>query len=429
MVIRTLRIVLGLVLVLAASRGHAQQAAGTQAGVRVFLDCNVCDSDYLRTQTPWVDFVRDRTVSDVHVLVTRMGTGAGGNEYTINFIGLGAFRARVDTLGFVSQPNQANDLVRQGLTRTIQLGLMPFVARTPQAHALRFSFDDAAGAAAAAAPAVDRWNAWVLSVGANGYMEREQRQDDMNVNGSFSARRITPLWKAGFSANGNVSRSRFKLEEEGVERQVTNTRENYNGGAVMVRSLGPHWGTGMQASVSSSTFQNTRLAIRTAPAVEYSLWPYEEATRRQLTVQYSVGISSFKYQEETIFSRFAETRPSQAFVVGYDAQQRWGSANAELETASFLDDFSQYRVEGDAGVSLRLFKGFALDIGGNASLVRDQIAIIKRDATPEEVLLQRRALGTDYRYSGHLGIRYTFGSIFNSVVNPRFGTGPGQILR
>jgi hypothetical protein len=395
----------------------------------VFLDCDVCDTDYMRTETPWVAFVRDRTVGDVHVLVTRLGTGSGGNEYTVNFVGLGAFRGRTDTLSFVSQPNQANDLVRQGLTRTIQLGLMPFVARSPQAAALRFSFDGGAGAPSTEPPGEDRWHAWVLSVGANGSMEREQRQDELNLNGSFNARRITPMWKVGVSANGNSNRNRFRLEDDGVERTVTNVRDSYGGGAVVVRSIGPHWGSGAQLSASSSTFQNTRLAIRAAPAMEYSVWPYEEATRRQLTLQYSVGVSSFRYQEETIFSRLAETRPNQAFVISYDVQQPWGSADAELETASFLDNFSQYRVEADAGVRLRLFRGFALNVGGYASLIRDQISILKRNATPEEVLLQRRALGTDYRYGGHLGVSYTFGSIFNSVVNPRFGTGPGQILR
>ena len=54
---------------------------------------------------------------------------------------------------------------------------------------------------------------------------------------------------------------------------------------------------------------------------------------------------------------------------------------------------------------------------------------MKRDATPEEILLERRALLTNYRYGAFVGISYTFGSIFNSVVNPRFGTGPGSILR
>ena len=393
--------------------------------LRIFLDCQTgCDENYVRTEIPWVAFVRDRMVADVHVLLTGLGTGAGGEEFTIALIGQGAFRARVDTLTFVSQPGQPSDLVRQGVTRTIQLGLVPFVARTPGAGRLRITAAEVAAGPAAAAP-LDPWRLWVMSVGLNGPFENEQQQQELELDASASARRITEAWKIGISAEANVERERFELDD----RTVTNTQESYEGGAVAVRSVGRHWAVGAQAAASSSVFDNLDLALRVAPAVEYSLWPYDEATRRQLVFQYSLGVSSFAYREETIFDRLEETRPTQAFVVGYDVEQPWGTADAELEAASFLDDPTQFRVEVDGGVDLRLVRGLELRLGGSASLIRDQLAIVKRDATPEEILLQRRALQTDYRYEAYVGISYTFGSIFNSIVNPRFGTGPGAILR
>jgi hypothetical protein len=145
--------------------------------------------------------------------------------------------------------------------------------------------------------------------------------------------------------------------------------------------------------------------------------------------QYSAGASSFRYREQTIFDRVRETRPSHAFVVGYDVRQPWGSADASLEASSYLDDRSQNRLEFDTEWNLRIVRGLELEFGGSASLIHDQLSIPKRDATPEEILLQRRALGTDYRYQARIGLNYTFGSIFSSVVNPRFGTGPGHILR
>ena len=394
--------------------------------LRVFLDCDRgCDFDYIRTEIPWVAHVRDRTVADVHVLVTRLGTGGGGEEHTVALVGQGAFSARTDTLSFVSRPGQASDLVRAGLTRTIQLGLVPFVARTPDAARLRITVSGGGAAAPSGAPADDPWNAWVYEVGLGGNFSQEERQQDVRANARLSARRITAAWKFGASVSANVDRSRFELDD----RTVTNSRENYRGGAVAVRSLSDHWGAGAQLTVGSSTFNNTKLVVRAAPAVEYSLFPYDEATRRQLVFQYSVGVSTYRYREETIFDRMAETRPTQAFVIGYDVRQPWGSADAELEAATFLDDFDQHRLRVNGSVDLRLFRGLELELGGSASLIRDQLAIVKRDATPEEILLQRRALLTNYRYSGYAGISYTFGSIFNSVVNPRFGTGPGSILR
>ena len=400
---------------------------GTGRELRVFLDCQThgCDFDHLRTESPWLAFVRDRTAADVHVLVTALGTGGGGSQYTLAFVGLGPFAGRADTLHFVTEPGQPADLVREGLTRTVQLGLVPWVMRTPQSRGLRLAFDDEAGGNEAAAPADDPWNAWVFSVGADASVEKEEQQDELDLDGDFSARRITGVWKLGLSAAGSFTRDRFELED----RTVTNLRESYRGGAVAVHSLGAHWGVGAQLSLSSSTFENTKLAVRAAPAVEWSVWPYAEATRRQLTFQYSVGITSLRYREETIFDKLEETRPTQAFVTGYDVQQPWGSAYAELEAASFLDDLGQFRVVFDSWLDLRLFRGFSLRVGGSASLIRDQLSLVKRDATSEEILLQRRALATDYRYDLRVGVNYTFGSIYNSVVNPRFGTGPGQILR
>jgi len=44
-----------------------------------------------------------------------------------------------------------------------------------------------------------------------------------------------------------------------------------------------------------------------------------------------------------------------------------------------------------------------------------------RDATPEEVLLRLRELQSGYEVSFDIGLSYRFGSIFNNIVNPRFG--------
>jgi hypothetical protein len=68
---------------------------------------------------------------------------------------------------------------------------------------------------------------------------------------------------------------------------------------------------------------------------------------------------------------------------------------------------------------VRLVRGLSLDLFANYERVRDQIYIPAGDATDEEVLLQRRALETGYRYGTSIGLRYTFGSIYNNIVNPR----------
>jgi hypothetical protein len=92
-----------------------------------------------------------------------------------------------------------------------------------------------------------------------------------------------------------------------------------------------------------------------------------------------------------------------------------------MEVANYLHDFSKYHIALYGDLEFRITRGLSIDVSGSWSQVRDQIYIPKRELTDEEVLLERRALETDYRYRFSIGLTYTFGSIFNNVVNPRFG--------
>ena len=66
-------------------------------------------------------------------------------------------------------------------------------------------------------------------------------------------------------------------------------------------------------------------------------------------------------------------------------------------------------------------RGLSFNVEGSASRLRDQLSLPKRDATDEEVLLRLRQLQSGYEYELQVGLTYTFGSIFNTIVNPRFG--------
>jgi hypothetical protein len=78
----------------------ANQGAQTpaRAQIRVFLDCEDCFADFLRSEITFVDYVRDRAEADVHLLITRITTGSGGREYTAEFIGSGRFDGTTRTL-------------------------------------------------------------------------------------------------------------------------------------------------------------------------------------------------------------------------------------------------------------------------------------------------------------------------------------------
>ncbi len=225
----------------------------SQAGaVRVFLDCQSsrCDYDFFRDQMRWVNFVRDRLVSDVLLLVTSLRTGAGGSEYTIAAIGQSANRGRADTAVVFVAPNDADDVVRRQLARTFSLLLGPYAARTPLAS--RFTVSYAAPTTAAATPksVQDPWNFWVYRVSVNGFGSGEKQQSFVNGFSTISANRVTQSLKVNMSANLGYDQSRFDL---GGGKTFTNIQRNYGGSALLVRSISDPCRRGSRPPHSSPT--------------------------------------------------------------------------------------------------------------------------------------------------------------------------------
>lgn len=100
--------------------------------------------------------------------------------------------------------------------------------------------------------------------------------------------------------------------------------------------------------------------------------------------------------------------------------EQWGSTSISISGSNYFHDKSKYNINLFANISWQLFRGFSLNLYGQYSKIRDQISLPRGNATLEEVLLQRRQLETGYQFWGSFGISYSFGSIYNNIVNPRF---------
>jgi hypothetical protein len=392
-----------------------------QAPLRVFLDCNQCDFDHLRREVAFVDYVRDRADAQLHVLVTSQGAGAGGTEHVFYFIGLREFTGREDTLRFFSAQTETEDEERSGITRTFMLGVVPYAARTPMARALSVEFEPDEGPAQPPADAArDPWNLWVFRVRLGGDMEGESRSSSISTEGSLSASRVTEQMKLDFSINGDYSEDRFELSSG--EELISTTRE-FDADATLVWSVGTHWSAGLSLNTGSSIRVNQDLSVRMTPALEFSLYPYDESTRRQITVLYTVGPTYYDYDEITLFDRLSETRFEQELEISASFQQPWGEIDGSLEGSMFMHDPAFHRVDLFAGLEIRLFRGLNLDVGGNVARIKNQIYVPREDIPDEDILLRRRELGTDFEYEMNFGISFTFGSVFNNVVNPRLNRG------
>ncbi len=226
---------------------------------------------------------------------------------------------------------------------------------------------------------------------------------------------------------------RGEYEEQSFElsdgEMLTSITRDGDADGLVVWSLTPHWSLGFQTSATVATRLNQDLALRASPAIEYSLFRYEESTRRQITFLYKAGPAYFDYEEITLFDKLEETRLEHSLDISAEFQQPWGEVNASLEAASFLDDFAAHRIDLFSSIEIRLFRGVSFDVRGSVARVKNQIYIPREDISDEDILLERRQLGTDFEYSIDFGLSFTFGSVFNNVVNPRMNTLGGGRFR
>jgi hypothetical protein len=394
------------------------EESGPRAALLVFLDCNYCDFDYLRREIPFVSYVRDRKDAELHILVTTQSTGSGGTEYVFKFIGLGRFDHVDDELKYVASQTQTSGERRAGYAEVLKLGLVRYVTSTTAGDRLHLVYQPRRAAAQAPdKPIADPWNFWSFRVRGSGSVNAEASNKSRNVSSSVSANRTTEAWKVNLNGSLNLRTNEYTLSDG---ETLTDASHDHALGGIVVKSLGDHWAAAGRGRLGSSTFLNQNRASRLGAGVEYSVFPYAESSRRELTVQLTANLNHFDYFETTVYGKDSETVADALLLTSFDVRQPWGSSGLSLETATFFHDLGRHRIVANGDIDVRLFKGFSLTVDGSASRINDQLYLRAEGASDEEILLRRRQLATSYRYRFAVGVSYTFGSIFNNVVNTRF---------
>lgn len=384
----------------------------------VFLDCSRrdCDLDYIRTEITFVNYVRDPQSSDVHILITSQSTGSGGREYTLSFMGRGKYEGRNSSLKYYSKSTDTQDQVRKGFVNVMKQGLIPYLYDTPLSEFITVSY--AQKTSRQMAPVEDKWNYWVFFTSFRGNLNFEEQSKRYSYSVSLSANRTTEATKFRFWVNGSINDRRYIIEEDDEVKSRTARNTVWT---QLIKSIDDHWSYGASVSLYSSTYDNADLFMTIGPAVEYNIFPYDQATRRELRIQYRLDFSIRNYDELTIFDKTRENLFSQQLQVVWEMKEPWGSLGAQLRGSTFLHDWSKNNLNIEVGVSMRVVKGLSFNIEGEYSRVRDQLALPKRDASSEEILLEIRRLATSYDLRLQMGFSYRFGSIYSNVVNPRFG--------
>ena len=188
----------------------------------------------------------------------------------------------------------------------------------------------------------------------------------------------------------------------------------------MVKSISDHWSAGHTISTSSSSYSNINYAFSWHPAIEYDVYPYSESTIKQFRIMYSIGPGYSNYIDTTVFDKTEELLFSHSLQIAYETNQKWGNLGFDISSSSYLHDFSLNSIRFSSNMSLNLFKGFSLYLYGSVSFIHNQVSLSKSEVSLENVLIRTQQLPTTFNYYSSVGISYTFGSIYNNVVNPRF---------
>ena len=427
------RLLLALVAFVALPAAVTAQTA-EDTRLRVFLDCqtggggpggggpgggfNPCDRNYFITELPFALWTQDRLDADVHLLVTRITTGAGGGEYTMTFIGQRRFQGRTDTIITFLPPNSSEDMRRRELTRIAKIGLAPLALRLPGGD--RFALSYTAPVNEATIPAMssfdDPWDFWVYRVRLNGTGNSESRSSSYEVTGTVNASRVTEDWKLAFNGQNEYKANRFQLSDSTERRFYLRSLE---ASARVVRSLSDNWSICARVVGGLSEFRNQDLYDQADVSAEWNYFPWQQATSRQLTALVAVGTRFFDYRETTIYGRDEERLSVARVILAGETRQMWGTLDGSVRYTQFLHDPNVYSATFTGRTSFRITRGLSLDIRGEAAKVNDQLFLARGSASDDQVLTRQRALATAFRLSGNVGITFTFGSIYNTIVNPR----------
>ena len=382
--------------------------------IKLFLKCS-CDSNYIRDQINYIDYVRDQ--EDANIILEVYGDPNGNRgKYSIYFIGKNNFIGMDDKLSFESHPKMTNDEIRSGLKDKIQTGILKYLVKTTDINDLNISITKLDNNISDSdSLIVDKWKNWIFEISASGYYEKESSRKVNDFNGRFEVNRYTEDWRIE-----TTLRFFKRIEEFLSETNNFKSSRVYKGAyGKIVRSISDHWSTGIFYGLSKDSYENIKFSNNLSPAIEYSIFPYKDVVRREMVLEYKIGYRKNNYQSKTIYGKNDEFLGTHSFAFKTRYRQNWGDIYSRFSFFTYLHDNSKNRLTFDNYLNIRIFEGFSLRLGAEIRFIRDQINLAAGQASIEDLLLQQRSIATDFYNEFRLGLTYTFGSAFNNIINTR----------
>jgi len=385
-----------------------------EATLKIFLNCDICDVTYIKQNLDFVEFVRDQKDADAHLLFRNQVNGSGGTIYEVEFIGQNNYSEIQDKITFSTNSDSTDSEERDMILKYVKLGLVRYWLKNG-AHD-KISVKTKKKETSDIKEEKDPWNKWVFDLGLRGYFYGQESNKNRNLNLSVSAKQVTNKNKFYLRASINDSKSVYTFDgTDIISNQKSSSIYLYD-----VISINNHWSVGAFADVGKSTYRNKAFYTSLKPAIEYNFFSYEESSKKQLTLGYKIGGVHNNYQEKTIFNKENEFLWEHNLTLGGSVNQKWGNISSEVSYESFLNDPSLHAFSFYLGTNFRIVKGLSFNISGNYDITNNQINLAGGDLSLEELLLSQQQVKSGYNYFFSAGLNYSFGSMFNTIVNPRF---------
>lgn len=380
--------------------------------IKVFLSCN-CDDSYIKQNTLLLDYVRDRTLSDIEVFVFDISNASGGRNFTFEYKGKNDFQNKENKISTNITQNLTFNEAREVLLKTYKMGMVHFLQNTVFQNQVDVSFNDQMDIPQEMS--FDQWKNWVFEISGSFNFENEESINEEEYNVGFDIDRVTEMWRV---------RSYFRQRRavkfySGDEENYTSERNSTYFSGSLVKSISDHFSTGIFGSYQKDTFRNYKSFFNFSPALEYNFIPYNEVLTREITLAYKLGYNFYEYLEETLYGFLDQKMFNQSLTLNLRFREKWGSIYSYMVASQFLDQPDQNRLTLNNNINLRIVRGLSLRISGSFQLIRDQINLPKGEASIEDLLLRQRQISTNYQNRISMGLSYTFGSIFNNIVNTR----------
>lgn len=381
--------------------------------IKIFLDCDDCNSSFFRRNLAFVDLVRDAKLADIHIFGTKQKTASNGVEYGMDFIGLNQYSDLQYKLKTISPPNETDILKWERLVKIINVGLLPYLSRTPEIAKVHIKHD--LDSAPVKKETYNPWNYWIYRVELGSDFKGEESKKEYSLNSAFKADRITEVLKFKSELSYDINKETYKDDDEIIKSKKEEAEFN----ARLIYSLNPRWSAGIFGEVSMSSYMNLNTASMIGPAIEYNIFPWDKSDNKVFTIAYHFRANYYNYRQLTIFNKMEEFNTAELLRLSLLLRKPWGEIENTLEGSHYLNDFSKNRLSLESDVSINVTKGLSFFMEVEAELLHDQLYLPAGETTREEILLQQTKLATNFEISGNMGIRFTFGSANNNIVNQR----------